>query len=249
MQTIDALPGWRHLAFDEVDSTNAEALRLAKTDERGRLWVTADRQNEGRGRNGRNWVSEPGNLYASLLLIERAEDITVSNLPLVAAVGVYRALKPLFPRAPYALAIKWPNDILVDGAKINGILLESQMLDDRVAIAIGCGINCAHHPDDTLYPATDLATCGKHVTPQRMFSDLAVSMAKTLEIWNRGAGFAEIREDWLRAAVGVGGPVTVNLRDEKVSGLFENIDTDGYLRLRLKDGSQQRISAGDLFFQ
>lgn len=241
--------GYRHVGLGTVASTNEEAAWRARAGDPGKLWITAERQTTGKGRRGRNWVSEPGNLYASLLLIDPAPPAEIGTLPLVAALGVYEALRPLFSRAPQALAIKWPNDLLVDGAKINGILLESQTLaDGRMAVVIGCGINCAHHPADTLYPATDLKACGFDVTPDQMFARLAKAMADVLERWDRGRGFADIRESWLRAARGIGEPVRVNMGDRTIKGRFVDLDARG--NLLVKDGSGEilRISAGDLFF-
>ncbi len=222
---------------------------MAEKGEPGNLWVTAKRQLDGRGRRGRAWISEAGNLYASLLLLDPASKEAIANLPLVAAVAVHDALKPYFKKTPQALAIKWPNDILVDGRKINGVLLESSFLGDgRHAVVIGCGINCAHHPQNSYFPATDLTTCGLGVTPQAVFERLASAFTETLSLWNRGAGFAVIREKWLMAARGIGEQVTVNYADHSISGMFEEIDHDGYLCLKLDDGTRQKISAGDLSF-
>jgi BirA family transcriptional regulator, biotin operon repressor / biotin---[acetyl-CoA-carboxylase] ligase len=247
--SFPGLAGYRHLAFGDVGSTNAVALDHARAGDPGNLWITARRQLQGRGRRGRPWISEEGNLYASLLAIDPAPLEKIGTLPLVAALGVYRTLRPYFAGNPHVLAIKWPNDILVDGRKINGILLESESRrDGQLAAVIGCGINCAHHPDNPLYPATDLRACGVEVSPEDLFPQLAGFMEETISLWNRGAGFAAIREEWLRAARGVGEPVTVNLNDRQLHGRFEEIDPDGYLCLRTKDGQMQKISAGDLFF-
>ncbi len=241
--------GYRHIGLGTVASTNEEAAARARAGDPGRLWITAERQTTGRGRRGRNWVSEPGNLYASLLLIDPAPPAEIGTLPLVAALGVYEALRPLFSQIPQAIAIKWPNDILVDGAKINGILLESQTLaDGRLAVVIGCGINCAHHPDDTAYPATDLKSCGFDVTPEQMFARLAGAMAGVLERWDRGRGFADIRESWLLAARGVGEPVRINMGERTIEGRFVDLDARGILLVEDGAGDIHRISAGDLFF-
>ena len=146
---IPGLTDHRHIALGDVGSTNSVALDYARAGDPGNLWITANRQLQGRGRRGRAWISQEGNLYASLLVIDSAPNAKIGTLPLVAALAVYNTLKPIFARTPQALAIKWPNDILVDGRKINGILLESELLPDgRMAVVIGCGINCAHHPDD-----------------------------------------------------------------------------------------------------
>ncbi len=246
---IPGLPDHRRIALGDVGSTNSFALECARAGDAGNLWVTAKRQIQGRGRRGRTWISEEGNLYASFLVIDPAPKSKIGTLPLVAAVSVYNTMKPIFARTPQALAIKWPNDILVDGQKINGILLESELLPDgRMAIVVGCGINCSHHPESPDYPATDLAACGFEVAAEDIFPVLASEMAAALGRWNRGMGFALTREEWLRAAKGVGAPVVVNLHDGQLRGLFEDIDSDGRLCLLTETGERRRISAGDLFF-
>lgn len=247
-EPIAGLAGYRRLALAEVASTNASALEMARGGDPGNLWVTAQSQSAGKGRRGRPWVSKRGNLYASLLLIDAAPISRVGTLPLVAGLGVHRALRPFFASNPQALAIKWPNDLLVDGQKICGILLESETLaDGRLAITIGCGINCSAHPENPSYPTTDLAECGLDAGPEKVFPLLASEMARVLTEWNGGAGFASVREDWLLAARGKGGPVTVRWQDSETAGIFEDIDHDGYLLLNVA-GERRRISAGDLFF-
>jgi BirA family biotin operon repressor/biotin-[acetyl-CoA-carboxylase] ligase len=247
-QPIAGLAGYRRLALAGVASTNASALEMARAGDPGSLWVTAQSQSAGKGRRGREWVSEPGNLYASLLLIDPAPAVRIGTLPLVAGLGVHRALRPFFANNPHALAIKWPNDLLVDGHKICGILVESGALaDGRLAVVIGCGINCSAHPENPLYPTTDLAACGIAAGPEEVFPLLAAEMARVLAEWAGGAGFARIREDWLLAAGGKGGPVTVRQHDGETAGVFEDIDRDGYLLLNV-EGERRRISAGDLFF-
>lgn len=247
---IAEAPGYRRMALGEVGSTNALALAEARAGDPGNLWVTAERQTAGRGRRGRAWVSEAGNLYATLLLVDPAPASQFGTLPLVAALGVHRALRPLFERNPQALAVKWPNDILVEGRKVVGILLESEVAQDgRLAVAIGCGINCRQHPEDTsaLYSTTDLAACGIDAGAEEVFPALARTMAETLRQWDRGNGFAAIRRDWLLAADGVGRMVTVRGKGYEESGIFEDIDANGYLLLN-KGGERRRVSAGDLFF-
>ena len=247
-EPIAGLAGYRRLALAEVASTNASALEMARGGDPGNLWVTAQSQSAGKGRRGRPWVSKRGNLYASLLLIDAAPISRVGTLPLVAGLGVHRALRPFFASHPQALAIKWPNDLLVDGQKICGILLESETLaDGRLAITIGCGINCSAHPENPSYPTTDLAECGLDAGPEKVFPLLASEMARVLTEWNGGAGFASVREDLLLAARGKGGPVTVRWQDSETAGIFEDIDHDGYLLLNVA-GERRRISAGDLFF-
>jgi BirA family biotin operon repressor/biotin-[acetyl-CoA-carboxylase] ligase len=247
---IQRLPGWRLTALDETGSTNADALAAARSGDPGKLWIRAARQAQGKGRQGRPWVSERGNLYCSLLLIDPANDIDkLGTLPLAIACAVHGTLASLPGAGLHELRIKWPNDILVNNRKISGVLLESLALEDgRMAVAIGIGINCAHHPDPALYQATDLAELGLETTPESLFPHLASTMAATLEAWNHGKGFPQIRAEWLRLARGVGGKIIVNLHAGPLEGIFEDIDATGRLVLRLQNSEIRHISAGDVFF-
>lgn len=240
--------GFRHRHLGDVGSTNAETLALAGQGDPGRLWLTADRQLSGRGRSGRTWVSERGNLYASLLLLDPAPLSAIGTLPLAAATGVHRTLERVLSGSGRHAEIKWPNDILVDGAKICGILIESMKLDDRLAVVIGCGINCAHHPDAALYPTTDLEALGVPVSADALFVRLVEGMAEALDEWKAGEGFSMIRAYWRAAAKGIGSPIGVDLGGRRMTGVFEDIDEEGYLVLANEEGERRRISAGDLFF-
>lgn len=230
------------IEFDTVGSTNAEALALARAGEKGPLWVMARRQTAGRGRRGRAWVSEPGNLYASLLLIDPAPADRAAELSFVAALAVHDAVVTLAPHLAAQLALKWPNDVLCSGKKICGILVESE----GPAVVIGIGVNCAHHPEQTLHPATDLAAAGASVPVKRLFAAVAQAMMQRIAQWNRGAGFDAIRADWLARAAGLGKAIRVLLPDAEVSGRFEGIDGRGRLIVRLPDGRSTEIAAGDV---
>ncbi|MFM2278806.1 MAG: hypothetical protein RLZZ444_1037, partial [Pseudomonadota bacterium] len=153
---VASIERYRHVALDEVGSTNTYALEKARDGDPGLLWVTARRQTSGRGRRNRPWVSEPGNLYASLLLIDAVADLSsLAALPLAAALAVHDAVAAEFTWAPERVRIKWPNDILLDGKKLCGILLEGEKLPNgRHAVVIGCGVNIVHKPDTPLYPTT-----------------------------------------------------------------------------------------------
>lgn len=244
-----ALPaGYRAIFLDEVGSTNAFALERAAFGEPSGLWVVAARQTAGRGRRGRVWTSEPGNLYATLLLGDGLPDAArFGELPLVVALAVHDAvLAALPPPLRRALAIKWPNDILFGGAKLCGILIEGSASGIRRAVAVGIGVNCAHHPDTALYPATDLAAAGVRVAPQEMFALLAQSMAVRLAAW-KGGPFAPLRAAWLDRACGLGEPIAVRLHGETREGVFDGLDDAGRLLLR-RGGRIEAISAGDVFF-
>ena len=188
------------ISFDTLGSTNAEALALARAGERGPLWVTAARQTAGRGRRGNVWTSESGNLYASLLLGDAAPAAHLPELCFVVALAVLDAVATVAPSLASKLRLKWPNDLLLDGAKLAGILIEAESVGGRTATVAGIGINCAHHPRDAGYPATDLSMHAGRVTPDALFRELSGAVAARLVQWDRGAGFAAIRAAWLSHA-------------------------------------------------
>jgi BirA family biotin operon repressor/biotin-[acetyl-CoA-carboxylase] ligase len=237
--------GMRLVAHEVLGSTNAEALSLAHRGERGPLWITASRQTAGRGRRGRPWVSEPGNLFASLLLTDRAPPEHWPELSFVAALALHDAVVELAPTLKPRLAIKWPNDLLLAGEKFAGILIEGEGGHDG-AVAVGIGVNCASHPADTDQPATDLAAAGAQVSPPALFAALSAKMLGRLAQWNAGEGFATVRADWLARAAGVGEDIRVRLADREVSGRFEALDEAGSLVLRRADGKRETIAAGDV---
>jgi BirA family biotin operon repressor/biotin-[acetyl-CoA-carboxylase] ligase len=237
------------LAFDTVGSTNAEALARAQAGERGPLFVAAERQSAGRGRRGRAWVSEPGNLYATLLVVDPAPAALSPQICFVAAVALYDAvLDACAGLAPARLKLKWPNDLLLDQAKVAGILVEGTMLaDGKLAAAIGIGVNCAHHPVETPFPANDFAAAGFDLSPEVLLARLGERWNDRAREWNRGEGFAAIRAAWLLRATGIGSAIEVRLPDRTLAGTFEAIDEEGALLLRKSDGTREAISAGDVF--
>ncbi|WP_237151615.1 biotin--[acetyl-CoA-carboxylase] ligase [Oryzibacter oryziterrae] len=239
--------GYRVVIFDEVGSTNTLALEMAREGEASGLWVMGRRQLAGKGRQGRAWMSEKGNLYVSLLLRNPAPMSRLGNLPLVVALAVHDAIAdvlPPFARAP--LEIKWPNDILYDGAKICGILIEGAHQAEGQVVVIGIGINCRHHPEGTPYPAADLAGLGYPVEPDDLLPVLAARMKQRLDAWRDGS-FAPLREAWLARARGVGETITVRMPNGTREGVFDGLDADGRLLLRA-GGQVEAISAGDVFF-
>jgi BirA family biotin operon repressor/biotin-[acetyl-CoA-carboxylase] ligase len=243
-----AVSGARLVSLDDVGSTNAEAFARARAGERGPLWITAQRQTAGRGRRGRTWVSEPGNLYASVLLTDPAPPQRAAELSLVAALALHDALAERSAILGPRLTLKWPNDVLCDGAKLAGILVEGEALPGGpLAVVIGIGINCAHHPADTAYPATNLAEAGALVMPESLAPVLIAAMARRLAEWDRGENFAAIRAAWLKRAAGLGAPARVRLPEREVDGIAETLDEAGRLVLRLADGSRERIAAGEMF--
>ncbi len=238
--------GVRHIAHEVLISTNVEALALAKKGERGPLWITAGRQTGGRGRLGRTWVSEPGNLHASLLLTDPAPAEQWPELAFVAALAIHDAVAEIAPALKPKLGIKWPNDVLLDGKKFAGILIEGEGADDGGPVTIGIGINCVSHPADTEFPATDLAAVGADVGAGALFAMLSAKMLGRLAQWNRGEHFATIRADWLSRAAGIGDPIRVRLAKEELTGRFATLDEAGRLVLELPDGGRRTMAAGDV---
>jgi BirA family biotin operon repressor/biotin-[acetyl-CoA-carboxylase] ligase len=234
--------GARLITHDTIGSTNAEALRLARQGERGPLWLTAMTQTAGRGRRGRTWVSEPGNLYASLLLTDPAPPEHFPDLSFVSALALHDAVGGRIPGLASRVVLKWPNDLLIDRNKFAGILVEGEGNN----VALGIGVNCVHHPAATDYPATDLATAGVRTAPESLFTQLSAAMVHRLAQWNRGAGFAAIRADWLARAAGLGKPIRVKSGDGELEGSFETIDATGRLVIRLADGTMRTLAAGDV---
>ena len=203
----------------------------------------ARRQSSGRGRRGRGWVSEPGNLYASLLLIDPAPPPRAAELSLVAALAVHDSVAEVASGLGPRLKLKWPNDVVCDGAKLAGILVEGESAPDRaLAVVIGIGVNCARHPTGTPYPTTDLAEAGALVTADALLQSLMPAMARRLAEWNRGVGFAAVRAAWLKRAAGLGEPARIRLPEREIEGRIETLDEAGRLMVRLADGRIEHVT-------
>ncbi len=243
--------GVRLLAFDELDSTNEEARRrVLEEGERGPLWIVARRQSRGRGRLGRDWISVPGNLHASLVLSDGVTPERAPQLGFVAGVATFDALRSLCT-GESGFALKWPNDILLDRAKLGGVLLEGLAFsssDERRpasgVVVVGIGLNCVAAPRDPPYPAVALPAAA--ASAEMLFTALSDSFCETLKLWASGSGFAEIRRRWLDAAAGVGESVHVRLsQGEEIEGRFETIDPSGRLVIA-SDAGRRVIDAGDV---
>jgi BirA family biotin operon repressor/biotin-[acetyl-CoA-carboxylase] ligase len=243
----DADAGARLITFDTLGSTNAEALARARAGEHGPLWIVAARQTAGRGRRGNAWASEPGNLFASLLLTEGLPAAHLPELCFVVALAVLDAVAQAAPHLGSRLKLKWPNDLLLDGAKFVGILIEGETVRERSVVVAGIGINCAHHPAGLAYPVTSLAASGAVVTPAELMRLLTHAMRARLAQWDAGSGFATIRAEWLANAAGIGGDIRVRLADRELSGTFETLDRMGRLILRLPAGNLEAITVGEVF--
>lgn len=228
--------------YDRIDSTNLEARRLADHGECGPLWLWAGEQTGGRGRLGRSWVSEPGNLYATFLFAISEGPQAASQVSFVAALAVHdmvMALRPgLSPR------IKWPNDVLIGGAKFCGVLPEV-VGANPTRIAIGCGVNVAHAPEGTPYPVTAL---DGGLGLGTVLHELDSSLTRRLRQWDEGRGFAVIRQAWSERALGLGREAAATAGTRQVSGTFRGLAADGALILESGDGTLIPIHAGEVSF-
>jgi BirA family biotin operon repressor/biotin-[acetyl-CoA-carboxylase] ligase len=234
------------LTFDELDSTNAEARRRAEAGERGPVWLMARRQSAGVGRRGRAWDGGEGNLTATLLLTLDKPPAEAGQLAFVAGVAAAETIASYVP--PSLVCLKWPNDVLIDGRKACGMLIESGPAEGGVWAAVGVGINLATHPEAVERPATSLAErLSSPPSPGDALDVLSKAFDDTLALW-LSEGFEPIRQAWLARATGLGGSCTARLERETITGVAEALDADGALLLRLPDGMLRRITAGDVFF-
>lgn len=202
------------------------------------LWLRAERQTAGKGRQGRAWQSPLGNLYISTLVRTRAGEPSPATLALVAAVALDETAR-VFGVEPM---LKWPNDLLVNSAKLSGILLE------RVgdAVILGFGVNLAHHPEGLDRLATSFAAHGPAPDPQIFAETLAESFGRWVSRWREG--IAPVRERWLARAHPIDTALTARLADgSSIDGLFGGLNGEGALILRLADGTSHVIHAADVF--
>jgi BirA family biotin operon repressor/biotin-[acetyl-CoA-carboxylase] ligase len=243
-----ALPAsYRLHRYEVVGSSNAEAKALARAGAPQGTLVWAGEQTAGRGRRGRSWASPPGNLYLSLVLRPGGTPARAAQLGFVAALGLGDALIALAGEA-LRLRYKWPNDLLVGGRKLAGILLESETGAGGEVdfVVVGIGVNLVSQPDSVEYPATSLAAEGMAaVTPQALLAAFARHFEIWVERWRRG-GFAPMRAAWLARAMGLGEPVRVRLEHANFTGRFLDLDADGALVLDGAEG-RRRVAAGEVF--
>ena len=237
--------------FDEIDSTNAEARRRAEGGEVGPVWLTAGRQNAGRGRRGRGWETGESNLAATYLFITPKPPAEAAQISFVAALAVGELASVFAP--PGLVSLKWPNDTLLAGRKAAGILVESGPFPaGGLWVAVGIGVNLARAPMMLTAPALPATSLAEHMPgpppkPLEALEILGLALERWRGVWER-VGFAPIAEAWTARAHGLGERCTARLSAETIEGIAEGLDADGALRLRTADGSVRRITAGDVFF-
>jgi BirA family biotin operon repressor/biotin-[acetyl-CoA-carboxylase] ligase len=242
-------PFFRLRSFERIDSTQDEAVRLAEAGAAEGTLVLALAQGAGRGRRGRIWVSPPGNLYCSLVLRPRCAVAEGAQMGFAASLAVAEAAAQVLPRG-VSVACKWPNDVLIAGSKLAGILLHSRAVAGGAALdwlVLGIGVNLVSHPPETEYPATSLAAAGAPgVTPASFLPILAERLLAWYDVWRAPAGFAALRDAWLARAYGLGGPIRVRLPSAEIEGRFAGLDADGRLVLDTQAG-RQHIAAAEIF--
>lgn len=236
------------LSFDSLDSTNEEAKRLARCGGSHGAVIWAKKQSEGKGRMGRVWLSSEGNLFVSILLQPQKPLTELAQLSFVAAVAVLEAIAPLLSDSS-TLKTKWPNDILLAGHKLGGILLESFSTDnsEQTWVVVGVGINIDSYPPRTEFPATCLKDAGVElVSAKIILSRFIHHFTHRYDEWNN-KGFAPTRKDWLEHAWNLKKKIVARLPDSEIDGVFEGIDASGGLVLKLDNGKKQTILAGDVY--
>jgi len=243
--TVRGLPlPFSLIALDRVGSTNDEARRLVPE---GRaadfLVVTAREQTSGRGRRGRAWVSPPGNLHCSVLL-EIGALAEAAQLGFVAAVALVDALGGLVPGAEFRC--KWPNDVLADGRKIAGMLLEPAG-SGWLVLGLGIDVAAAPPPEQVAFPAISLAELGGLCNAEAVLAAFCADFGPWVRCW-RERGFAPVRQAWLDRCRGLGKPISVRLETHTAEGLFAGLDADGALLLDQAAEGVTRFMAGDVFF-
>jgi BirA family transcriptional regulator, biotin operon repressor / biotin---[acetyl-CoA-carboxylase] ligase len=239
-------PGFALHRRARVGSTNDEARGLALAGAGEGTVVLAAAQSAGRGRHGRAWDSPEGNLYASLLVRPMRPLAESAQLAFAAALAMAEAIEG---RGPVRVALKWPNDLLVGGAKLGGFLLETdgEPGSHCAFLIIGSGVNLASHPDGLPYPATSLRAHGIEVTPEDLLGAYLGRFRDWHGIW-RNRGFAPVRAAWLARAHGLLGPIALHLRERRLEGRFVDLAESGALLLEEPGGGLRLVTAGDVLF-
>lgn len=233
--------------LEVVDSTNSEALRQAAAGERGPLWLVGGRQTGGRGRDGRAWVSEPGNLHGSLLLAPRCRPEQLSQLSLAGGVAVYDAVAELGGGGVASLRLKWPNDLLIGRAKAAGILVESTAFKDGPVAVIGVGVNVARAPMIGGRDVTCLVDHGIAADAGLVGEVVCRQLVHWLRVWDGGVGMGAIIAAWVERCGPMGEVLTVGVGSGVFTGRFAGLDHDGALMLTCDGGDVRRIMSGEVW--
>ena len=231
--------------FATIDSTNAEAKRQALSGQRGPVWLRADAQTNGVGRSGREWYSPTGNLFATLLMPFAGELRHAALVSFVACLAVADTLDAYAPAS--SVSLKWPNDALLDGKKVAGVLLEAGGEAGRHWLAVGIGINLTEKPAEYRWPPIALADV---VSPPPSPSAALNALSRSFDHWRKrfeSSGFSPVREAWLARAAHLGERIEARLTNATHTGIFQGLGEDGSLILSTTDGDI-RVTAADIHF-
>jgi len=249
-----ASAGYRLQAFDQIGSTNVEAMARARDGEPGSVWFVATEQTAGRGRRHRPWIAPRGNLPCSVLEVMDVSPAVAATLGFAAGLALDAALRQMSLEAALRsgaavnFALKWPNDVLGEGKKISGILLEAENVAGGLAVVTGMGTNVVAAPEGTPTPAISLAAMGIQISAEELFSALSDAWVEFFGIWDSGRGFQEIRKLWLTRAAGLGQAVAVTSGASTIEGIFDTIDELGCMIIRTPTDKRMPVSAGDVYF-
>jgi BirA family transcriptional regulator, biotin operon repressor / biotin---[acetyl-CoA-carboxylase] ligase len=248
--------GYRLKAFEQIGSTNAEALSHARAGEAGPTWFVTAEQTAGRGRRLRPWSSPRGNLACSVLEVIDVAPAVAATLGFAAGLALEAALRKVSVEAAMRAGavglqflLKWPNDVLAGRQKLAGILLEAEMVaSNRLAVVVGIGTNVVAAPEGTPTPATSLRALGIDIGAEELFAALSDGWAEYRGIWDNGRGFGAIRSAWLERAAGLGQAVAIKSAGTVIEGTFDTIDEQGCMIVRTMAGQLLPITAGDVYF-
>lgn len=237
--------GYAVVSLETAGSTNVEAMAHLKSGGSSPVWFVTDHQVSGRGRRNRAWMSIKGNLAATVGEAIDVAPAQAATLGFAAGAALAAALQKFGVPAK----LKWPNDVLLDGAKLSGILLEAEAISDgRLAIVVGIGVNVVAAPQGLPYAAASLREAGYAVSAAEVFEALAENWSEMRLLWDNGQGMPALRQRWLAHAAGIGGQVTIQIGGRTVSGIFETIDETGHMIVMTDEGRRMPIASGEVFF-
>lgn len=249
--------GYHLAALDQVGSTNTEAMSRARDGDRGSLWCVTTLQTAGKGRRQRAWVAPRGNLASSVLEILNVTPAVAATMGFAFGLAHETALRRVSMEANMRLAgsdqlqylLKWPNDVMVRGHKLCGLLVEAEAVEGGgLAVVAGIGTNIVAAPEGTPTPAISLSALGVQIGAEELFAALSDAWVEFFGIWDHGRGFADIRKLWLERAYALGEPVAIQTGSVTVEGIFDTLDETGCLIVRTADGQRVPITAGEVYF-
>ena len=245
MSSNDWYSNYNILIFDEIDSAFDEAKRIAKSNAEGNIVIWTNKQSSGKGINAKNWISDEGNLFLSILNKKQNEFLDISYIPFIIAVSIGQVLTK-YIKPENTLQYKWPNDILIDNKKIASTVFDFDELD----LIIGININLTKSPKNLNYPSTCLQdlSCSNNIILELVIDEL-MQIINLKKLLCKQEGFKKIRDSWLQRCCGVKQNIIFNANNARISGIFENINLKGEMELKLANGDLVQIPANEVFFK